>query len=160
MYIHPGIAGSGVNGSPIGFATVVVEAAESGEALSGTLAGQDGRFVIQGVAPGQYTIRTSFPGFRPTESDVLVSELNQSYDLGACVPERDLVGVFGFADRDVRAGVLPGSGGDWAFSGRTRRPGVGFGEHWGRGRRFRDGRGCAGGLSPGLRGARACAHAA
>ena len=55
--------------------------------------------------------------------------------LGACVPERDLVGVFGFADCDVRAGVLPGSGGDWAFSGRTRRPSVGFGKHSRRGRR-------------------------
>ena len=80
--------------------------------------------------------------------------------LGACAPERDLVGVFGFADRDIRAGVLPGSGGDWLFSGGTRRPGVGFGKHSRHGRRFRDGRGCAGGLSPGLRGVRACAHAA
>ena len=41
-----------VNDSPIGFATVVVESAESGEALSGTLAGEDGRFVVQGLTPG------------------------------------------------------------------------------------------------------------
>ncbi len=47
-----------INGFPIGFATVVVVNAESGEALSGALAGEDGRFVLQGLAPGEYTIRT------------------------------------------------------------------------------------------------------
>lgn len=70
------------DGSPVGLATVVVESAESGEALSGALAGEDGRFLVQGLAPGRYTVRTSFPGMYPTETDVLVSELNLSYDLG------------------------------------------------------------------------------
>ncbi len=71
-----------IDGSPIGLATVVVENAESGETLSGTLAGEDGRFLVQGLAPGDYTIRTSFPGFYVAEARVLVSELNPSYDLG------------------------------------------------------------------------------
>ncbi len=70
------------NDSPIGFATVVVENAESGETLSGVLAGEDGRFLVQGLAPGEHTIHMSFRGFFPAEFDVLVSELNQSYDLG------------------------------------------------------------------------------
>ena len=70
------------DGSAIGLATVVVEDATSGDTLSGTLAGEDGRFLVRGLAPGRYTIHTSFPGFRPAESDVLVSELNPSYDLG------------------------------------------------------------------------------
>ena len=70
------------NNSAIGFATVVVEEAESGETLSGTLAGEDGRFVVEGLPPGEYVISTSFPGFYPAEVSVLVSELNQSYDLG------------------------------------------------------------------------------
>jgi outer membrane receptor protein involved in Fe transport len=68
--------------SPIGFVSVEVEDAASGEQLSGTLTGENGRFLIQGLAPGTYKIRISFPGFLPAEADVLVSPLNQIYDLG------------------------------------------------------------------------------
>ncbi len=67
--------------SPIGFATVLIADA-SGEPLSGVLAEQDGRFLIEGLPPGAYTIEMSFPGFYPLEADLLVSELNLSYDLG------------------------------------------------------------------------------
>ena len=70
------------NGSPISFASVVVEHAESGERRTGTLTTEDGRFLVQGLAPAAYTIFISFPGFHPAEADVLVGELNQSYDLG------------------------------------------------------------------------------
>ena len=77
-----GRALNGTDGSPIGFATVVVENAESGEPLSGTIAREDGRFTVQGLVPGEYRIHTSFPGFYPAEAYVLVSELNPSYDLG------------------------------------------------------------------------------
>jgi hypothetical protein len=70
------------DGSPIGLATVVVLAAESRDTLSGTLAGEDGRFRVRGLAPGRYTIVTSFPGFNATETGILVSALNPSYDIG------------------------------------------------------------------------------
>jgi hypothetical protein len=63
--------------SPVGLATVVVLDAESGEALSGTIAGEDGRFVVEGLPPGEYALEVSFPGFFPLETDVLVSELEQ-----------------------------------------------------------------------------------
>jgi hypothetical protein len=70
------------DGSPIGFASVVVGNAGTGEALSGVLADGDGRFRIEGLAPGSYSISVSFPGFEAVEAHVLVSELNRSYDLG------------------------------------------------------------------------------
>ena len=70
------------DGSPIGFASVVVENADSGETLTGVLTGEDGRFLVQGLAPAAYKLWTSFPGFYPAEANVLVGELNQSYDLG------------------------------------------------------------------------------
>ncbi len=70
------------DGAPIGFASVVVEHAGSGERLTGTLTGENGRFLVQGLAPAEYTIWASFPGFLPAETDLLVGELNQSYDLG------------------------------------------------------------------------------
>jgi outer membrane receptor protein involved in Fe transport len=68
--------------TPVGFATVVVENATNGTTLSGAIAGADGRFVLQGLAPGQYKIRVTFPGFLQAEADVLVSPLNNAYDLG------------------------------------------------------------------------------
>ena len=68
-------------GTPLSFATVLVKDA-GGEPLSGVLAGEDGRFVIEGLAPGRYIIEATFFGFYPLEAEVLVSELNQSYDLG------------------------------------------------------------------------------
>ena len=70
------------NSAPIALTTVVIEHGESGDTLSGTLAREDGRFFARGLAPGSYTVHTSFPGFFPEEVDVLVSEINPSYDLG------------------------------------------------------------------------------
>ena len=67
--------------TPLSFATVLVTNA-GGEPLSGVLAGSDGRFVVRGLAPGSYKIEVSFPGFYALGVAVLVSELNDSYDLG------------------------------------------------------------------------------
>jgi hypothetical protein len=78
----PGRALDDAAGAPIGLAAVVVGNAESGDTLSGALAREDGRFFVRGLVPGRYTIHVSFPGFFPEQVDVLVSELNPSYDLG------------------------------------------------------------------------------
>ncbi len=67
--------------APVGFATIVIENA-AGQPLSGALAGENGRFLVQGLATGSYTIRITFPGFLEAEADVVVSPLNQTYDLG------------------------------------------------------------------------------
>jgi outer membrane receptor protein involved in Fe transport len=68
--------------APIGYATVLIENAATRTSLSGALAGEDGRFVVQGLAPGTYKFRMTFPGFLEAEADVLVSLLNNTYDLG------------------------------------------------------------------------------
>src|SRR5688572_318340 len=70
------------NQTPVGYATVVIENATTGTSLSGALAGEDGRFVVQGLTPGTYKFRVTFPGFLEAETDVLVSPLNNTYDLG------------------------------------------------------------------------------
>lgn len=72
----------GADGSPIPLATVVLRRGETDDTLSGTLAGNDGRFLIRGLLPGRYVLAVSFLGFFPEERDVLVSDLNPSYDLG------------------------------------------------------------------------------
>jgi outer membrane receptor protein involved in Fe transport len=69
-------------GSPVGLSAVIVQSVQSGDTLSGSLARDDGRFIIQGLPPGRYTLHVSFPGFFPEAIDVLVSELNPTYDLG------------------------------------------------------------------------------
>ena len=68
--------------APIGFVSVVVENVDSGEQVTGTLTGEEGRFLVQGLPPGQYRVGTSFPGFYPAAIEVFVGELNQSFDLG------------------------------------------------------------------------------
>src|SRR5687768_8180181 len=70
------------NGVAIAFASVLVEDPASGRQLSGALTGENGRFLVQGLTPGTYRIRISFPGFLPADADVLVSPLNKAYDLG------------------------------------------------------------------------------
>ena len=69
------------SGVPIGFGTIVVETA-TGEPVSGALGGENGRFLVQGLEPGSYRIRISFPGYQPVDTEVLVSPLNRAYDLG------------------------------------------------------------------------------
>jgi hypothetical protein len=69
-------------GRPIAAASIIVERSESGDTLSGTLAGADGRFRLQGLQPGRYTIHVRSLGFTPADANVLVSPLNPSYDLG------------------------------------------------------------------------------
>jgi outer membrane receptor protein involved in Fe transport len=70
------------DGVPLPFASVIVENATSGQQLTGALSSENGRFAIQGLAPGSYRIKVSFAGFLPAETDVLVSPLNAAYDLG------------------------------------------------------------------------------
>ena len=60
-------------GTAIPHATVVIENADTRTGVSGALAGEDGRFVVRGRAPGRYSFRVTFPGFLQAETDVLVS---------------------------------------------------------------------------------------
>jgi hypothetical protein len=71
-----------INGSPIPFVSIVIENAASKQQVTGTLTGENGRFVVQGLPAGSYIVRMTMAGFQPADADLLVSPLNQSYDLG------------------------------------------------------------------------------
>jgi hypothetical protein len=70
------------DGAPLAFVSVVVENADSSLQVTGTLTGEDGRFLLQGLPPATYRIGTSFPGFFPVEVELFVGELNRTFDLG------------------------------------------------------------------------------
>ena len=95
-----------VDGAPIGLATVVVRNSASGDTLSAAIAGRDGRFLVRGLAPGRYAVRASFPGFAPADREVLVSDLNDSYDLG----EIRLLRVVGLEELTVTAEAIRTAG--------------------------------------------------
>lgn len=93
---------------PLAFATVVLEDGDTAEALSGGLAGDDGRFLLRGLEPGTYIVRVSFPGYRPAEARLLVSDLNPVYDLG----ELRLVRVVSVEELTVTADAIRTAGAD------------------------------------------------
>ena len=68
--------------TPIPFVTVIIERGPANEQVTGTLAGEDGRFVVRGLAPGTYRVRFYMSGFQPADTDVVISPLNRNYDLG------------------------------------------------------------------------------
>ena len=95
------------DGAPLPLTSVVIARAESGDTLSGALAREDGRFFVVGLAPGRYIVHTSFPGLYPEQRELLVSEINPTYDLGDILLRNviDLAGVTFTAEAIRTAGI-------------------------------------------------------
>ena len=67
-------------GSPVQFATVTV--LRDGMPVGGELADEEGRFVIEGLERGSYTVSVAFVGYTAAEAPLLIGERNDNYDLG------------------------------------------------------------------------------
>ena len=65
---------------PLPFATVTINSGN--KIITGSISGEDGRFVISGIAKGEYLVECSFVGFQSKSIPVLVGELNNIFDLG------------------------------------------------------------------------------
>ncbi len=50
--------------------------------ISGTISGDDGRFILSGNFKGDYTVKISFIGYLPTRIPILIGELNTNFNLG------------------------------------------------------------------------------
>lgn len=66
----------------VAYASIVLEDAQDGQSITGKFAGEDGRFTIEGLEAGLYRLWISFAGYERSAVEVLVGELNSSYDLG------------------------------------------------------------------------------
>jgi outer membrane receptor protein involved in Fe transport len=67
-------------GAPVPLATVTV--LRDGMPLGGELADEEGRFVIEGLERGRYTVAVGFAGYATVEAPLLIGERNDHYDLG------------------------------------------------------------------------------
>lgn len=66
---------------PIPFASVAI-LTEEPKVVNGSIALEDGSFNIQGLPKGKYTISISCLGYHVYQSEILIGELNENYDLG------------------------------------------------------------------------------
>lgn len=65
----------------IPFASVAV-LSEKEELINGSITSENGRFMIEGLSKGTYMLSVSFIGYNTYQSELLIGELNQNYDLG------------------------------------------------------------------------------
>ena len=69
-------------GEILPYATVTLNSTSDSIMLAGTLAGDDGRFVLSGILQGEYRVSCSFIGYTSEVIPLLVGELNYNFDLG------------------------------------------------------------------------------
>lgn len=69
-------------GIPLGYATVSVMTQKDSAVIAGAITDDDGRFVVDNLANGDYQIRISYMGYVPSVRNVLVGGLNKTIDLG------------------------------------------------------------------------------
>jgi outer membrane receptor protein involved in Fe transport len=66
--------------SPLPFASITLHL--ENQMVAGTISGEDGRFAISGISKGNYVVKSSFIGYKTLETELLVGELNDNFDLG------------------------------------------------------------------------------
>lgn len=67
--------------APLGFATVAVQNSEK-KVVGGATTGDDGKFTIEKLDEGKYSLKVSFIGFRDTLIDIHIAKDNKTLDLG------------------------------------------------------------------------------
>ena len=93
------------DGRPLPSVAITVRLATDSSVVSGALTDDDGRFRIEGLAPGEYLLRVSLIGFRPRNSEVIaVTAEKSAIDLGTIDLELlpvELSGVEATAERSA-----------------------------------------------------------
>lgn len=72
------------NGQPLGAAAITIRSAADSSLVTGVLTSQEGRFSIEGLPFGSYTLRVSLLGYKPRSSEVVnLTAEKVSHDFGA-----------------------------------------------------------------------------
>ena len=67
---------------PIQYVNVVIKAIPDSTFVAGTVTDETGRYTINGIAPGEYVLTTSFVGYQSIVRPLLVGRLSEFLDLG------------------------------------------------------------------------------
>ena len=64
------------------FVNLVLKSEQDSAFIAGTVSGEDGRFTLTNVAPGNYVLEISYVGYSTSRQRLLVGKLSQFLDLG------------------------------------------------------------------------------
>ena len=85
-----GLIADSTGNQPVGFATVVLLDPATSTTISGTIAGDNGKFAINQLAPGNYKLKVSFLGYaNQTTGNILLGE-GQTLELGTILLAPDV----------------------------------------------------------------------
>ncbi len=80
-------------GEPLAFANIIIEDTLNYQLITGTTSGQDGRFVLSSIPPGEYVISCSFMGYNSYETELYVGTLNTVFDIGTIPLQQEAIQV-------------------------------------------------------------------
>ncbi|MCW0484839.1 outer membrane beta-barrel family protein [Gaoshiqia sediminis] len=70
----------GETNQPLPFASITINIENN--IISGTISDEDGRFSFSGIEKENYIVKCSFVGYQTSETEMLVGELNDNFDVG------------------------------------------------------------------------------
>ena len=77
-----GIVMDGELGGPLGFVTVQVKAKGSDKIIQGSITGDNGGYVINGLKKGNYVVTFSYVGYKEVSKNISITRNNQVLNLG------------------------------------------------------------------------------
>ncbi len=67
---------------PVRFATVTVTSAGEDTVIAGALTDESGRFIVDGLSEGSYVLTSTFLGYQPATTGILIGDKNTIFDVG------------------------------------------------------------------------------
>ena len=62
--------------------TPIASASTEGAPITGALTDESGRFIVDGLAEGNYVLTSTFPGYLPAATGILIGDKNTIFDIG------------------------------------------------------------------------------